>query len=98
MNVKIGFRLAIGFGFVIPLMILLTTFSVMNMSQADRNHNIASAAEQQGQVARDIDDGIASIRSLAQEVDEVAEATRQEGENLQTLSSRLLGNLKAFQL
>ncbi|RBW48587.1 methyl-accepting chemotaxis protein [Marinobacter sp. F3R11] len=63
-----------------------------------RNHNIASAAEQQAQVARDIDEGIASIRSLAQAVDEVAESTRQEGQNLQSLSSRLLGNIQIFRL
>ncbi|UTF59616.1 methyl-accepting chemotaxis protein [Gilvimarinus sp. DA14] len=65
---------------------------------AGRNHTIASAAEQQAQVARDIDDGIASIRSLAQEVDAVAETTRQEGETLQSLSSVLLDNIRIFRL
>ncbi len=65
---------------------------------AGRNHTIASAAEQQAQVGREIDSGISNIRGLAQEVDTVADTTKSEGETLRKLSSALLENIGRFKL
>ncbi|MDH2433918.1 methyl-accepting chemotaxis protein [Pokkaliibacter sp. MBI-7] len=65
---------------------------------AERNHSIASAVKQQALVTREVDQNIASIQALSQQVEAIADSTQTAGNDLQRMSLTLLDNVKQFKV
>ncbi|WP_371318675.1 methyl-accepting chemotaxis protein [Pseudomonas sp. sia0905] len=62
----------------------------------DQNSQIATAAEEQHQVAEDINRHIAQIHTDAQLVEELAHSARSDSQRLETLSGELNGLVRRF--
>jgi methyl-accepting chemotaxis protein len=63
-----------------------------------RNLNIASATEQQAQVAREVDRSLVSIRDLSTQTAAGAQQTAAAGNDLSRLAGTLNGTVKRFKL
>jgi len=72
------------------------TASIVNIS--DLNTQIATAAEEQQHVAEDINRNVVEIKNAADDVSEIAESARGNGEKLNLLSNTLTDLVGKFKV
>jgi methyl-accepting chemotaxis protein len=65
---------------------------------SDANHHIATAAEQQSSVTREIDERVVAISDLANQSDQIASDIHQESERINQLGGQVNGQMSTFKV